>query len=288
MKPMHYRGTLTAISEIHHGGDEQTGNVRLLRTVKIWDPSQGRMTRLPVISGNAIRGVLRRKLMHDLLERIDYGATSGKLHHALHTGGLLESTGDVSGALDLPARRKLSSTIPPLALLGTAVLNDMIPGQLICDFARPLCRETAWSLGKMGYDDPRLHESARSFRDFTFTTRRDDLREGEEAHQMIVTFEYFASGTAFAHSFHLKHPTPLLEATLGTMIRLWQDDPIIGGKASGGFGQLDIAYDNTPDTLTYDTYVDAYSDEIRNTLDDLAARLENKPKPGVTNAEIPF
>ena len=288
MRPIEYRGTLTALSEIHHGGDEQTGNVRLLRSIKMWDVDAGKLVRVPVISGNAIRGVLRRKLMHDLLERIDYGVTSSKLHHALHTGGLLESTGEVSGSLDLPARRKLSATIPPLALLGTAILNDMIPGQLTVDFARPFCREMAWALRLQGYDDARIDHGARSFRDFTFTTRRDDLRAGEEAHQMIVTFEYFAAGTAFAHSFRLRHPTPLLEATVGTMIRLWQDDPIIGGKAAGGFGQLALQYENVPDTLAYDTYVDAHGDEIRAVLDDLAARLDNKPKPGVTNAEIPF
>lgn len=288
MRPTMYRGVLTAVSELHHGGDEQTGNVRLLRTVKMYDPASDQLVRLPVISGNAIRGVCRRLLVHDLLARIDYGPTSGKLHHALHTGGLLESTGDVSGAMDLPYRRALTSTIPPVALLGTAILNDMIPGQLICDFARPLCRETAWSLRKMGYDDPRLAMSARSFRDFTFTTRRDDLREGEEAHQMIVTFEYFASGTAFAHAFHLRHPTPLLEAALGTMIRLWQADPVIGGKGGTGFGQLDIAYDDMPETTAYDDYVDNHADDIRDVLDDLAKRLEGKVKAGVGNAELPF
>lgn len=287
MRPKTYRGTLTAMSEIHHGGDEQTGNVRLLRSVKLWSPADGRMVRLPVISGNAIRGVLRRKLIADLLERIGYNPASSKLHHALYTGGVLESKDDVSGALDLPARRALAAMLPPVALLGTAVLNDMVPGQLTVDFARPFCRETATYLAKAGYDDPRLMTNARAFRDFTFTTRRDDLRDGEESHQMIVTFEYFAMGTAFAHAFHLKHPTPpgkppILEATVSTMIALWQADPVIGGKAAGGFGQLDLDYGDLPDTAPYDDFIDANRDAIRATLDDLAHRLEGKPKPGGT------
>jgi hypothetical protein len=287
MKPTIYRGTLTAISEIHHGGDEQTGNVRLLRTVKMWSPADSRIVRLPVITGNAIRGVLRRKLMKDMLERIDYGPTSPKLHHALYTGGTLESTGDISGALDLPARRKLSETIPAIALLGTAVLNDMVPGQLIVDFARPFCRETAPYLAKAGYDDPRMLTNARAFRDFTFTTRRDDLRDGD-SHQMIVTFEYFAAGTAFAHAFRLRHPTPILESTLGAMLELWKDDPVIGGKAAGGFGLLDLDYGDVPDPTLYYDYLEANGDLIRGVLDDLARRLEGKPKAGVLSADIPF
>lgn len=287
MRPITYRGTLTAVSEIHHGGDEQTGNVRLLRTVKTWSHADGKIVRLPVISGNAIRGVLRRKLMADMLERIDYGPASSKLHHALYTGGVLESTGDTSGSLDLPARRKLVDALPPVALLGTAVLNDMVPGQLTVDFARPFCRETAWSLRKAGYDDPRLDSQARAFRDFTFTTRRDDLRDAEgDSHQMIVTFEYFASGTAFAHAFHLKHPTPLVTACLATMIGLWQADPVIGGKAAGGFGQLDLDYGQLPATSEYDDFLDGHAAGMRAVLDDLAKRLEGKAKPGVTNAKL--
>jgi len=286
MRPITYRGTLTAASEIHHGGDEQTGNVRLLRTVKVWSAADDRIVRLPVISGNAIRGVLRRKLMEDMLERIDYGPVSPKLHHALYTGGVLEST-DGSGALDLPARRKLSDTIPPIALLGTAVLNDMVPGQLKVDFARPFCRETAALLARAGYDDPRMRTNARAFRDFTFTTRYDDLREGD-SHQMIVTFEYFAAGTAFAHAFHLKHPTPILQASVGAMLEVWAADPVIGGKAAGGFGQLILDYPDAPDPTLYYDYLESSGDVIRGVLDDLARRLEGKPKPGVLSADILF
>lgn len=287
MRPITYRGTLTALSEIHHGGDEQTGNVRLLRSVKVWSEDDGRIVRLPVISGNAIRGVLRRKLMEDMLERIDYGPMSPKLHHALYTGGILESTGDVSGALDLPARRTLAETLPPVALLGTAVLNDMVPGQLAVDFARPLCRETAPFLAMAGYDDPRLRTNVRAFRDFTFTTRRDDLRDGD-SHQMIVTFEYFAAGTQFAHAFRLKHPTAILEACVGAMLELWAADPAIGGKAAGGFGQLHLDYPDAPDPTLYYDYLESSGDVIKGVLDDLARRLEGKPKPGVLVDATPF
>lgn len=287
MRPITYRGTLTAASEIHHGGDEQTGNVRMLRTVKTWSEDDGRVVHLPVITGNAIRGVLRRKLMEDMLERIDYGPMSPKLHHALYTGGILESTSEGSGALDLAARRKLADTIPPLALLGTAVLNDMVPGQLKVDFARPFCRETASLLAKAGYDDPRMRTNARAFRDFTFTTRRDDLREGV-SHQMIVTFEYFAAGTAFAHAFHLKHPTPILQSCVGAMLEVWEADPVIGGKAAGGFGQLILDYADAPDPTLYYDYLESSGDVIRGVLDDLARRLEGKPKPGVLVNEAPF
>lgn len=282
-----YRGTLTAISEVHHGGDEHTGNVRLLRTIKLFDPGQGRVVRLPIISGNAIRGVLRRRIMHDLLERIDYGPTSTKLHHALFSGGSLEGGSD-AGALDLAFRRHLTGTVPPLALLGSAIGNTILPGQLICNMARPFCRETAWALRKQGYDDERLEFGSRSFRDFTFTTRHDDLRDWEsgESNQMIVTFEYFAAGTMFAHSFQVKHTTPLLESTLAMMVDLWQSEPTIGGKAAGGFGQLEIEYDGLPGPNAYESFVARETPAIRETLDVLANHLEGRAKPGVDHAQL--
>lgn len=288
-RALRLRGTLTALSEIHHGGDEQTGNVRLLRTVKVYDPEVGKPVRVPVISGNAIRGVLRRKIMFDLLERIDYGAVSTKLHHALMAGGTLEATGDTGVGLDLTRRRELTQAVPPIALLGTAILNDMIPGQMVVNFARPLCREMAWCLTAQGYDDPRVTLGARSYRDFTFTTRRDDLRdEAEVSHQMIATFEYFAAGTQFAHEFVLRHPTPVLAGCLSTMIQLWQDDPVIGGKGGTGFGQLALDYGDLPDTTPYDDFIDGHAEGIRDTLNDLAGRFVGGGKKAEAQKGVAF
>lgn len=274
------QGRLTATDPIHHGGDEQTGNVRLLRTIKIWDPEQARNVRLPLISGNAIRGQLRRRLMRDFLARVGYGAASPKLHHALFTGGLLETTAMDGPATDLAFRRRVVALLPPLGLLGTALGNEMIEGSLRVDFATPLCSETAWWLREQGYDDPRLAAPARAFRDFTFTTRRDDLRAGEASHQMIVQFEVFAPGAQFAHAFHLRHAAPEEAGALATGIALWQADPVMGGKQAAGFGRLVIEYFDPPATDAYDAHLDAKRDEIAACLDEIAARLEGKPKQG--------
>jgi hypothetical protein len=281
MSNVTYRGTLTAVSPLHHGGDEQTGNVRLLRSIKTYDPNQGKTVRLPLISGNAIRGQLRRRLMRDMLERVNYGPASAKLHHALYTGGLLESV-DTGGApgMDLGFRRKLRDTIPPLGLLGSAIGNEMLEGSLNVRHAVPICAESAWWLTAQGYDDARLLHPSKSFRDFTFTTRRDDLRADESTNQMIVTFEVFAPGTAFAHSWKLKHATPEEHGALAHAADLWQEDPTIGGKAASGFGELMIAYEGLPPVDPYLRFLDANGDAIRSLLDDLAKRLEGKPKQG--------
>lgn len=282
MSSVTHRGVLTAISPIHHGGDEQTGNVRLLRSILTYDPAQGRSVRLPLISGNAIRGMLRRRLMRDLLERLDYRAVSPKLHHALHTGGLLEAA---DAGTDLAFRRRLRDTIPPLGLLGSAIGNDMLDGSLHCRFAVPVCAESRWWLAAQGHDDARLALPVRSFRDFTFTTRRDDLRAGEEAHQMIVTFEVFAPGTAFAHSFLVKHGTAPEHAALAHGIDLWREEPTIGGKAGSGFGELLIEYPDLPPPEAYLAFVAANRAAMRDTLDELAKRLEGKPKQGALLSE---
>ena len=44
-----------------------------------------------MFSGNAIRGILRRLLMRDMCERLNYEVKSAKMHHALFTGGVLEA-----------------------------------------------------------------------------------------------------------------------------------------------------------------------------------------------------
>ena len=64
------RGFLKAKSPIFHGGDEKTGSVVLLRRMKFIVDEEP--TDVPYISGNAVRGVWRRLIFKDMLEKIGY------------------------------------------------------------------------------------------------------------------------------------------------------------------------------------------------------------------------
>lgn len=263
-------GTLTTLAPLHHGGDENAGNIRLLRSIKTMQPN-GRSIRLPLISGNTIRGNLRRKLMRDMLQRIGYTIASPKLHHALYTGGVLESSSDAAAVIDLAFRRSLEDALPPLDLLGAAIGNQMITSALSVNHAFPICIESEARL------PPPLRLSTtpkRSITDFTFTTRRDDLRdESINTTQMIVEFEVFAVGVEFAHSFVLRHASDVTASALGHAIELWQEDPYVGGKIASGHGELDISYPDAPSGELYRSWLDDNRMMVVKTLDDLTVRL---------------
>jgi len=272
------QGWIEALTPIVHHGDEKTGSTPVLRAMTHWDPEQADFVRLPFLSGNAIRGVLRRLVMADLVDRLGYTVRSPKLHHALYTGGALESTDETTGSIDLGFRNQVREAFPPLGLFGTVVGNQMIPSSLRVDLAVPYCREYRSYLD--GIDDPRLQYSVRTFTDFSFATRRDDLRaereEDEQAVQMLIEFEAFVPGTRFAHGFYLVYPSDLEVACLGHALALWREQPFIGGKAGSGYGRIAFQYEPELDPEPYRVYLEENRARLVEALDDLASRLEGK------------
>jgi hypothetical protein len=236
-----------------------------------------------MFSGNAIRGILRRLLMRDMCERLNYEVKSAKMHHALFTGGVLEGTDEAAGMIDLAFRTSARDTIPPLALLGSAVGNQMVQGCLRVDHALPICREYAALLPHV--EDARKDQSIRTFTDVAFATRRDDLRAergaDEQAQQMKVEFEVFISGTAFAHAWTLAWASEVETSCLGHGIALLASLPYIGGKSSSGYGQVAYDYPTAPSGDVYLAYLDKRREHVVEALDGLAMRLEGKRKEAV-------
>lgn len=271
-----YPGIITALSPIHHGSDELTGNVKLFRSIKMV-VADGRVERVPLISGNAIRGRLRRMIMRDMLQRVGYDNRSAKLHHMLYSGGILEGVDETDPRTDIGFRRQLIETLPPIAILGTAMGNFMIDGILRCDHALPICAETAHLTGRVGAHDHR------SLSDFTFITKKNDrpvnIDEPDEvALQMIASFEVMAPGTQFTHAFALRDPSDIERSCLGQMIALWREDPTIGGKSGEGYGLVALDYPDTPSPDLYLAFLDDTANTIHAFLDDLAARLSPRAR----------
>jgi hypothetical protein len=255
-----YPGILVALSPIHHGGDEKAGNTQTIKRIAFM--IDGRKTMIPVISGNSIRGVLRRLIMADMLERLEYTLENIKVYHILFSGGSLESVESDAGYLNLETRRKIRETLPPLSLLGTSMGNQMPAGKLEVDFALPICAELAGFL-------PAQHQTDRSIyevQDHDFTTRRDDLRadreQDERAVQMKVDFEILVPGTRFYHRFTLRDATDIERSALGQMLTLWQTRPHVGGKAAIGFGDIALEYVITPDPGLYLEWLDQNREKV--------------------------
>lgn len=255
MKITKLNGFLTALSPIHTGSDESETNEKSIRTlVYLVD---GEPLEIPVISGNSIRGWLRRLIMTDLLEQVGYipETTQGqvRLYHCLFDGGTLETVSKKdSGYIDMALKADLRRNIPPLSLLGTAIRNQMLAGKL-----------------KVGYGLPRVVE----LQDFmvesekypvntalvdlqrqTFNVRHDEMKESAKeqdiaSSQMIFYWWYVPGGTVFQQEIVLKSDNPVEVACLGRMLELWRDEPYVGGKSGIGNGKLRLDYppiDSTP------------------------------------------
>jgi CRISPR/Cas system CSM-associated protein Csm3 (group 7 of RAMP superfamily) len=276
------QGTLTALSPVYHGGNEKTGNVVLLNRLRF--VVKGKPVDVPVISGNQIRGRLRRLLARDFLHLAGYELDLSqkkyqKLYHTLFAGGVLTEVEEgESGAVDLDLKARLVKYVVPIRLFGASYGNQMVEGRVLAGFALPVCRELVDFTGV---------DSDVSFYQLitrAFQTRRDELRAGKEGGdddetvQMIVEYEVFAPGTQFFHELVLETEEESYALDLSALyraVRLWQEEPYIGGKRSAGFGRLKIEYrwPSGASDQTYLNYVEENRDEVHKALDELAEAL---------------
>lgn len=156
MKVEVLEGLLHVMSPVVSGSDEHAGNHTDIRRITF--SVDGAPVDIPVISGNSIRGQLRRLIMADMLERvgkipagldlaeIEKMASQSKgfarLWHALCSGGMLEQVAEKdSGYVDLAMKRSIRLALPPVSVLGTAIGNQMIQGKIDVAIARPCCIE---------------------------------------------------------------------------------------------------------------------------------------------------
>lgn len=285
------RGSLKAKSPLFHGGNEKTGSVVLLNREKFI--TENGAEDIPIISGNAIRGVLRRLIMDDMLKlvgyEIDVSKKQGqKLYHSIFTGGVLETVDESSsGVIDIELKRKIIDLLPPVRLFGFSIGNQMIEGKLKVGQALPICLELKDFLPENIHPKASIYELLTT----AFQTRKDDLRverekgegkgkgkgkekekEREQAVQMLIEYEIFAPGTVFYHEFKLEDPDEVDIACLARCIELWQAKPFIGGKSSIGFGELKITYDLNAKSEKYIEFIEKHREEIRKLLRELEGK----------------
>ena len=277
-------GTLTALSPIFHGGNEKTGSVVLLNRLKFL--VGGKPTDVPIVSGNQVRGRLRRLLSRDFLELAGYQLDLSqkkhqKLYHTLFAGGVLTAVEEEgSGVIDLGLKFRIASYLLPIRLFGASYANQMVEGRVLIGHLLPICRELRDYLG-VDSDVSFYQLLTRSFQ-----TRRDELGTGyekgedeeEQAVQMLVEYECFAPGTRFHHEIVLETTRDGEELDLSTLYRaieLWGEAPFIGGKSSIGFGKLRIEYvwPKQTDSSAYMRFIEKNKNEIAGVLNELAEVL---------------
>ena len=276
METLRFKGNLTALSPIHHGGSEDYGTTKLILTLPtvIINPLTGKeeIDNIPAIHGNAIRGYLRRLVMDDYLTLLDYELDSKKVYHFLFTGGILEALDPKDkGAINLTRKKEIRELIPPISLVGSALGNQMIQGKLKVGMGDIVCAETKHYI--TDYAD--YDFSAYNLKGSDFGTRLDDLKEerddDEQAHQMKYEFETLIRGTKFTHEFILEDCNSIEKACFHRMMSLWEERPYLGGKSGTGYGKVKLDYPEI-DKLTdaaYLDYVHERKEEMSNLLDEL-------------------
>lgn len=266
------------LSPLSHFGDERLGTMQIMRTNKFL--YNGEFIDIPVYSGNGFRGQFRRIAMRDYLERLGIAeeGISEKLYYTLFTGGAL-----VGGAryVEVGERRRIRKMCPPLALLGTAIGDQILQGKMKAPIFLPICKETVDYTGI---------ESDISFYDMleeVFYTRKDDLKsveynikeevakkKNDDPVQMKYEMQCLSAGTELIGTIVIENVNKIEEAMVNATLKKLKEVPFIGGKSSAGHGEVDIKYDELTNEETYYNYLEENKEEIRQWIREIEGVLK--------------
>jgi len=283
-----WSGTLTATSSIAHGG-ETRGTITLLRRELISTP--GGLVHVPIISGNTLRGRLRRLGEELLRDVLNY---EGLLHpaaaHALRGGGSLAKTSHEP--LSGNRLQTLRSLVPQIGVFGAAGGGTIISGSLDVGKVVPQVRETRHITGVdtelSAFTATQLESYTRQDdaggHDFTAVLAPDgvdlifDATGNPEpvlrgSNQMLFHVETFPAGTVFSAWLRLRRPTPLELAYFLDVLRSFATNGRLGGRVGVGHGL--IRADLQPDlpvqpTVDWRAFVTEHRNAILHALEGLA------------------
>ena len=254
-----WNGTLTATSSIAHGGQTR-GTITLLRRELIVQPD-GRLVHVPIISGNSLRGRLRRIGEELLRDTLHYeGQLPLSAAHALRGGGALAKT----SSAPLSGRRlaDLRALIPQVGVFGCAGGGRIVDGCLQTGKVVPYLAETAHILPGThprlpAFDATQVETyirgddtSAHAFTDALTTDqvrvdptgqpRLDELETAtcDTALLMLYRVETFPAGTRFGTWLRLDRATNLEVAFFTDVLTVFTCHGRLGGRAAIGHGQV--------------------------------------------------
>lgn len=276
-----FEGVITALTSISHIGDTFGVNTRLRRE-KIIQPD-GTVEEVPIISGNAIRGILRDRGMLHMLRTLGYGVNqetgevsglSMPAFYFLFSGGTLTQRGNAG--LDVDEARRWRKLIPLVGLFGGAMGNQIMPGAAKIGKAIPICLETTHliperfvsgqeqSIWDMCQEEPytrrddekndRLRaliapevrgqlEAFASDKRAKSGTPEDVAGETGQKQQMRYYVETLAAGTRLFWDIILDDVNQLEFEAFAVTLAEFSRYPYIGGKSAVGHGKIRIVFD---------------------------------------------
>lgn len=244
------RVVVKCLSPLAHGAfGPSSGNEVQIRRMTLVGVSG--MPRVPCVSGNALRGVLRRLIFRDLFGKCEANRDAipspawDRLYAALANGGHLEKS---ETRVDPDERRRLRASLPPLSLFGAALYSYMLPGHMSVGILWPWCEETE-AAGVVDSEGDLV--PAEDLVDEVSHVRHVDREEQDPelsgVTPMPTTMETLATGTILeSRVIFADHSTAEERGCLAYGLdRL----AALGAKSASGLGRVEVSHDGDPDDL---------------------------------------
>lgn len=251
-RDVHYEGWIVLRTPLQHGGNESFGTTRLFRSQKMIC-ADGELRKIPVYSGNAVRGMFRDIAAGQLMAALGRKFPP-HVFDFLTSGGSLTLKGN---SIDLGLARRLRDAAPMVGLFGGGVGNQIMEGKINFIQGTPICRETLHVLPDYCHEAPSANLSIRDLRQFEFGTRRDDkkkesqqslleddweseVKDSDVATQMIYETETLAMGTCLRFGFTGTQLTTREWLAMASAVVGFMRRPYLGARASAGYGEVSV------------------------------------------------
>ena len=236
---------ITARTSIVHRDDTRNSSSiqSLFRREKVLTPG-GEVTMVPIISGNAWRGILRRTGETLIAEVLDYeGQLTPAAAHLLRNGGFLrKSTREMTPEQE----RQLKTLVPLVGLFGGAANARVMSGKLVVSKVVPVTDDTLHLLPTAPPDGPvptSVHtilgqESTSHSNDLPDTGPTIDGEAGEGFSPIRLDAETLIAGTRLSGQIRLAHATGIEHALLADILNAFATGGHLGGRTAAGHGRI--------------------------------------------------
>ncbi|MFE0750861.1 RAMP superfamily CRISPR-associated protein [Gordonia sp. NPDC058843] len=237
---------ITATTSIVHRDDTRNAASiqSLFRREKVLTPA-GEVAVVPIISGNAWRGILRRTGETLLAEVLDYdGQLTPAAAHLLRNGGFLrKSTREMTPEQE----RELKTLVPLIGLFGGAANGRVMSGKLVVSKVVPVTADTLHLLPTPPPDGVAIPASVHTVLGQESTSHSNDLSDtnptvdgetGEGFSPIRLDTETLIAGTRLSGQIRLTHATPVEYALLADILEHFATHGHLGGRTAAGHGRI--------------------------------------------------
>ena len=244
---MSIRAVMTLQAPLHHsefGGHKSN----LVGTRKLPVIHEGQVQKVAVVSGNALRGRMRRIVMRELLDRCGLAVGSpgyDRIYASVCNGGTL--TGSDNNIYP-EVIRDMRAKCPPLSVFGSALFTHMLAGRMSVGMCWPVCGVTVAKglVVTQGALNPSHLEEETSF--VRLPEKEHQNPDATKVGPMPYTIEIMPAGTVLESEIRFQPETTALEMSCIA----WALDRVdyLGGKSGIGLGRLKLTHDGDGSAYT--------------------------------------